>query len=59
MKSKTNKLTAPIAMAFVALLMGSAANAATLKISPKGEQLLFDQLSSLLIIPQGCSITGC
>jgi azurin len=45
MKSKTNKLTAPITMAFVALLMGSAANAATLKISPKGEQLLFDQSS--------------
>ncbi len=45
MKSKPTKIMAPIVTAFFTLLVASAAQAATLKISPKGEQLMFDQTS--------------
>ena len=42
---KTNKITARILAALFAFLLTSGAEAATLKIAPKGEQLLFDQTS--------------
>lgn len=45
MKSKFNSLTVQVVAACFAVLMASVAQAATFKISPKGEQLLFDQTS--------------
>lgn len=43
MKSKATKLMASVATALLTLVMISETQAATLKIAPKGEQLLFDQ----------------
>lgn len=45
MKTTSNKLMTIAASVFFTLLMASAAEAATLKIAPKGEQLLFDKTS--------------
>ena len=45
MKSKANKFFTLVLSAFATLLMASAVEAATLKIAPKGEQLLFDKTS--------------
>lgn len=43
MTFKSFKLVAPVVAAFFTLFMAPAVQAATLKIAPKGEQLLFDQ----------------
>lgn len=45
MKLKMNKFMTIAASIFLPLLIASAAEAATLKIAPKGEQLLFDKTS--------------
>ncbi len=45
MKLKSNKIFTLAISVFATLLMASAAEAATLKIAPKGEQLLFDKTS--------------
>lgn len=45
MKAKSNKLYTVVFCAFFTFLMASVAEAATLKIAPKGEQLLFDKTS--------------